>query len=105
MFDWFKNMFQIGRFSGAEGGVDPEAGVVANEYTGIGNIQGPDEGTGEGSFSFSNRQQYEKVGRALQQQALAAAPSLIAGGINAGFDQNWLGSSSTLGSAMGQKIG
>lgn len=96
MFDWFANMFK-----GAGGGaVDPEAGIPANvgDSIPLGRSQGANEGTGE-----SARQQYQKIGKALNQ-ASAVQANLIQSGLNAGFDNNWLAENSTLGSAMGQKI-
>lgn len=103
MFDWFKGLFSGG--SPQVGQIDPEAGVPISEYSGLGRSQGPNEGTGEGFGDFS-LQSYERLGRMLQQAAAGQAEAnLIESGINAGFDQNWLASSSTLGSAMGQKIG
>lgn len=93
MFDWFMDMFKS---------KDPEAGVVANEYKGIGKSEGPGEGTGEG-WGFgpgSNGAPAQSASPAAPQ----TPPALIPGGLTVGFNQNWLQQQSTNGSAMGQKI-
>lgn len=113
-------MFDENRF---DLGIDPEAGVVAGEYTGIGQIQGPSQGTGEGAFNFEDFFQnlprpaqqpkldyYQQLGQQLrsalegpaQQQQ---APALSSGSLTTDFDMDWLSQRLAAGSANGAKIG
>ena len=86
--------------------IDPESGLIAGEFSGIGRTQGPNEGTGEG-WTDLTRKNYEQIGSAIQKQAAADAiqrANVIPGGLNVGFDLNWLGEQTSAGSAQGQKI-
>lgn len=99
MFDWFSKMFS----GGGGGAVNPESGVVEGQYSGIGSVQGPSEGTGEGTnWGSMTKKQYADLGRSFQAQQVAS--SIIQGGINAGFDNSWLAQYEHAGSAEGQKI-
>jgi hypothetical protein len=91
MFDWFMNMFKT---------PDPEAGVPAGDYTGIGRVQGPNEGTGEGWPMMPMKPSMSPI--AMMDQQLGA--NRVQSGLTSGFDMNWLSNQVNQASAQGKGI-
>jgi len=100
MFEWFSKMFSGGG-SPQVGSIDPEAGIPISEFQPQGQT---DYSSGEGMPNWANmsKKQYADLGRSFQAQQVGS--NITQGGINAGFDNAWLGEYEHAGSAEGQKI-
>jgi hypothetical protein len=93
-------------FGFGDANIDPEAGIAAEPYSGIGRVEGPTEGTGEGMrrMKFSK---YAEIGTALIGQHIGGDQSVVPqqlSNLTSGFNQNWLSEALAAGSANGAHL-